>query len=206
MPITSSTDGEIISLPVTSVINQFILRTKLVGIKRDRGTNLATCKAMLESKFDNTGVFDLRKPMFVMECISQVLVNACKAGVMDVKSYYGQVDTEVTRKNMKRCITRKNKSQNVSKSLEVAQNYWALPLRRLIKHVKTRFSYIIQSFRSLLKNKSAINYLYGSMKNIFEKIREQNPYLTDWSFTSTVVTTMRRIVGIIIKNQVSGGK
>ena len=50
----------------------------------------------------------MEKPMFVMECLSHVLDNACKAGVMDVKSDDGRVDTEVTRRNMQRCITWKN--------------------------------------------------------------------------------------------------
>ena len=44
------------------------------------------CKAILEINFDNTGVFDLRKPTFVMECLAHVLANSCKAGIMDVKS------------------------------------------------------------------------------------------------------------------------
>ena len=37
-------------------------------------------------------------------------------------------------------------------------------------------------------------------------IWEQNPFLTDWSVTSTVVMTMQQIVGSIVKNQASGGK
>ena len=44
------------------------------------------------------------------------------------------------------------------------------------------------------------------MENIPNRIREQKTSLTDWSVTSTVVTTMRRIVGSIINNQASGGK
>ena len=43
------------------------------------------------------------------------------------------------------------------------------------------------------------------MDNIPDKIREQNPSLADFSVTSTVVTTMRRIVGSIVKNHYSGG-
>ena len=44
------------------------------------------------------------------------------------------------------------------------------------------------------------------MENIPDRIREQNPSLTDWSSTSTVVTTMRRIVGSIVKKKAYGGK
>ena len=74
--------------------------TKLVRITGGVRTNLAICKAILGSNFDNTGVFDLVKPMFVVDCLSHVLANACKAGVMGVKSDDGMVDTEVTRSNM----------------------------------------------------------------------------------------------------------
>ena len=63
------------------------------------------CKVILESNFDNTVVLDLGEPMFVMEFFAHVLVNACKAGITYVKLDNGKVDTEVTRKNMQRCIT-----------------------------------------------------------------------------------------------------
>ena len=66
---------------------------------------MATCKAILESTFDNTGVFDLENPMFVMECFAHVLANACKSGVMNVKSDDDRVDTAVTKSNIQRCIT-----------------------------------------------------------------------------------------------------
>ena len=81
-----------------------------------------------------------------------------------------------------------------------------LPCKRLITPVKTHFDYLIHSFHSLLENKGSINYLYGSMDNIPDIIREQNIYLTDWSVTSTVVMTIQRIVGSIVKNQASGWK
>ena len=42
----------------------------------DGDTNLVRYKAMFESNFDNTGVFDLGGSMLVMECLSHVLVNA----------------------------------------------------------------------------------------------------------------------------------
>ena len=44
------------------------------------------------------------------------------------------------------------------------------------------------------------------MDNIPGKIRERKPSLTDLSVTSTVVTTMRLIVGSIVKHQASDGK
>ena len=77
--ITPSTDGESLAVPVSNVINQFNLGSKLVGITSDGGTNLATFKAILESTFENTGVFDLENSVFVMDCLAHVLANFSKA-------------------------------------------------------------------------------------------------------------------------------
>ena len=90
---------------VSNVINHVNLGSKLVFISSDGGNNLARRRAILEITFDNTGVFHLGKPMFVMECLDHVLDNVRKAGVTDVKYDDGRVDTEVTRRNMQRCIT-----------------------------------------------------------------------------------------------------
>ena len=49
-----------------------------------------------------------------------------------------------------------------------------------------------------LKNKGAINHLYGSMDNIPDRMREQKPYLEEWSVTITVVMNMQQIVGNIV--------
>ena len=106
---------------VGNVTNQFNLGSKIVGITSDGRANLSTCKAILESNFDNMGVFDLEKPMFDMECLDHFLAISCKAGVMDVEYDDGRVDTEVTRKNMKLCITWNKKSQKGAKDLETVQ-------------------------------------------------------------------------------------
>ena len=107
MPITTYTDGESLVVPVSSFINQFSLATKLVGITSGGGTNMARRKEVLESNFENTGVFDSEKPMFVMECLDHVLENFCKAGIMDVQSDDGKVDTGGNRNNIQRCINLK---------------------------------------------------------------------------------------------------
>ena len=82
MTITTSTDGDILAVLVSNVINQFCLGSKLVGITIDGGTNLAICTAILDSTFDNTRIFDMGKPMFVMEFFSYILANAWMTGVM----------------------------------------------------------------------------------------------------------------------------
>ena len=73
MNITTSTDSESVVVPLSSFISQFSLGKKLVVITSDVGTNLSICKAILESNFDNTGVFYFGKAMFVMECLPHVL-------------------------------------------------------------------------------------------------------------------------------------
>ena len=69
MTITTSNGGDILEVLVGNVINQFNLGSKIVGVTSDDGTNLATCKAILESTFYNTGVFDLENPIFVIGCL-----------------------------------------------------------------------------------------------------------------------------------------
>ena len=96
MPIETSTDGNSIVVPVSNVMNQFSLGLKLVGITSDGGTNMSRCTAILEINVDNKGVFDLGKPMFVMECLYHVLSNSCKAVVTGVQYDDVRVDTEVT--------------------------------------------------------------------------------------------------------------
>ena len=98
------------------------------------------------------------------------------------------------------------KSQKGEKALDTAQKHVELPCKILIAPVKNCFVYIIHSFRSIIENKGDIKYLYVSMDNTSDIIREGNPALTDWSTTSTGVMTMHRTVGSIVKNQASGGK
>ena len=78
---------------------------ELVGITSDGRTNLAKCKSILEINFDNTVLFDLGGPMFVIECLSHVLTNASNEGVMYMQSDDDKVYTEVNGRNMQRCIT-----------------------------------------------------------------------------------------------------
>ena len=200
MPITISTDGDSIAVPVGNVINQFDLVSKLVGITSDGRTNMSTWKSILESTFDNTVVFDLENSMFVMDCLAYLLANSHKAGVICVKYDDFRVDTEVTSSNMK-CFISWKKSQKGKKTLERAQKHAVLTCKKLIKPVKTSYAYLIHSFWYLIENKGAIKYLYGYMNNISDRTKEQKPYLIDLSVKSTVLMTMRKIVGSIVKTR-----
>ena len=99
-----STDGESLAVPFDKVFNQFNLGSKLVGITSDGGPNLARWNAILDIIFDNKIVFDLKKPMFVMECLAHFFANACNSVLMDVKYDDSKVYIEVTRRNMQRWI------------------------------------------------------------------------------------------------------
>ena len=74
--------------------------------------------------------------MFMMDCLTHILVNACKSVVMYVKSDDRQVDTEATRNNMQHCIIWTKKSQKGAKALEAAEKHLELPSRRLIRPFK----------------------------------------------------------------------
>ena len=54
---------------------------------------MARCKAILEINFDNKRVFDFGRLMFAMWYLAYFLDNIYKAGVMDVQSDDGIVDT-----------------------------------------------------------------------------------------------------------------
>ena len=57
---------------------------------------------------------------------------------------------------------------------------------------------------SLFDNKPAIEYLYRSVPGIHDNIQARRPSLVDWEVIHMIVTSMKRIVGIIVLNQCSG--
>ena len=111
MPSTTDTDGVSLSLSVMEVVENFGLEAKIVGITSDSGDNLWVCKEALESKYTNDSVSPPTNPLFTMECLAHILAGDCKAGVQSSKSDDGEVDMELTRRNMHKCITWKNNTQ-----------------------------------------------------------------------------------------------
>ena len=102
---------------------------------------------------------------------------------------------------MQKCITWTKNIQKGARYLQDAQIHCGIKEKRLLTH---HFSYLIQSFRSLMDNKPAIQYLYGTMPGIHDNIRARRPYLVDWGVIQMIVTSMKRIVVSIILNQCSG--
>ena len=121
--------------------------------------------------------------------------------MQSIKSDDGEVDTELTRRNVQKCITWTKKSQKGARALWEAHIHCGIKEKRLLTPVSTRFAYLINSFRSLLQNKPAIEYLYVTMPGIHDNIREMRPSLVDWEVIHMIVTSMKRIVGIIVLNQ-----
>ena len=113
----------------------------------------------------------------------------------------GEVETELTRRNIHKCITWTNKSQKGARDLQEAHLHCRIKYKRLLPPVLTRLAYLIHSFRSLLDNKPAINYLHVSMPGIHDNIRERRPSLVEWEVIRIIVSRMKRIVGNIVLNQ-----
>ena len=70
--------------------------------------------------------------------------------------------------------------------------------KRLITPVSTRFVYLIHFFRYLMDNKHAIEYLYATMSGIHDNIWARRPFLVNLEFSQMIVTSMQRIVDIIL--------
>ena len=204
MPSTTATDGFSLSLSVMELVENFGLEANIVGIKSDGGGNIWVCREALESKYTNDYVFFSPKPLFTMEFLANILAGDFKTTVQSIKSYYGEVDTELTRWNMHKRITWTKKSQKGARALWDAHIYCDIKEKRLLATVSTRFEYLIHSFRSFLYNKHAIDYLYGIMPEIHDNIRARRPSLVDWEVIQMIVTSMKCIVGSIVLNQCYG--
>ena len=105
---------------------------------------------------------------------------------------------------MQKCITWTKKSQKGARALREAQIHCRIKEKRLLTPGLTWFAYLIHSFRYLLENKPAIEYLYRTMPGIHDNIWERRPSLVDWEVIHMIVTRMKRIVDSIVINQCSG--
>ena len=139
-----------------------------------------------------------------MECLAYIYSGVCKAGVHSIKLDDGEVETELTRRNMQKCITCTNKIRKGSRALWEAHIHCGIKEKRLLAPVLTPFAYLIHSVSSLLDNKTAIEYLYGTMPGIYDNIRARNPSLVNWEVIQIIVTSMKSIVGRIVLNHSSG--
>ena len=103
----SNTDTNYFSLSkyVMEVVDNFSLEENIVGITSGGGRNIQVCREALESKYRNDSVFPLPKPLVTMDCLGHILAGYCKAGVQSIKSGGGEVDTELKKRNMQKCIT-----------------------------------------------------------------------------------------------------
>ena len=177
---TTATDGVSLYLCVMDVVDIFGLESKIMGTTSNGGENLWVYTEALGLKYTNDSVFPPSNPLFTTECLAHILSGACKSGVQVIKLDDGEVDTELTRRNMQKCITWTNKSQKGAQALQEAQIHCGIKEKRLLIHVSARFSYLIHSFRSLLENKPAIEYLYGTIPGIHDNIWTRRPSLFDW--------------------------
>ena len=113
----------------------------------------------MESKYTNYSVFPPPKPLFTMDCLAHISAGACEAVVQSINLDDGEVYTELTRRNMQKCITWTKNIQKGARALLEAQIHCRIKEKLLLTPVSTRFAYLIHYFRSLLENKPAIEYL-----------------------------------------------
>ena len=123
--------------------------------------------------------------------------------MQSIKSDDGEVDTELTRRNMHKCITGTKNIQKGARDLRDTHIHHRIKEKQLITPVLNRFAYLNHSFRSLLDNKPTIEYLYGTMTGIHDNIRARRPPLVDWEVIQIIVTSMKCILGRIVLNQCS---
>ena len=139
-----------------------------------------------------------------MECLAHILAGACKAGVQSIKSDDGEVDTELIRQDMQKCITWKNNIQKGAQALWESQLHCGIKRKHLLTPVTTHFAYLVDLFSSLLENKPSIEYLYVIIIGIHDNIRARMPSVVNWEVIQIIVTSMKFIVGSITLNQCLG--
>ena len=91
-----------------------------------------------------------------MELLAYVIYGASKAGVVDVHYEDGSIDTSINRTKMNKAIMWKNKSQKGAIALIQEQKHCKFANVCLIAPSKTRFVYILNSFKIFLMKKDAI--------------------------------------------------
>ena len=133
--------------------------------------------------------------------MAHVLHGACKAAVINVETDDKTLSIESTRIRMQKCITWTKKSKKGHTFLSESQLYCNLPITHLLTPVKTRFAYLMHAFWCLLKNRKAIDYLYGGKPGITDALRLRKPIWQDWEVTQVVVTTLKSLVGSVTVNQ-----
>ena len=143
MPSTTANDGVSLSLSVIEVVENFGLEEKIVGITIYGGGNLWVYSWALESKYTNESVFFKPNPLFAMEFFAHIFSGACKAVVQSIKSDYGEVDTELRRRNIHKFMTWTKKIQKGVQTLREAQLHCSIKEKCLPTHVLTHFAYMI---------------------------------------------------------------
>ena len=198
------TDGQQLSSSVRDCLKVFNIQDKIVSYTSDGGSNLKACKNALDMSVTNSMVFGPMKRVFEQDCFAHALQGACKAAVLDVKSPDGSISVEKTRGVMQKCITWTKKSQKGATFLAQSQEHCGLRPKRMLTPVKTRFAYLIHSFRALLENRPAIDYLYSEKPGMSAKLRERKPSWQDWEVTQMIISTMKSVVTSTTLNQACG--
>ena len=119
-----------------------------------------------------------------------------------MKSEGGSLDTSITRSKNNEAITWTKKSQKGAVTLVKARTHCKLANVCLLAPDKTRFSYILHSFKILIINKYAIYYMYGPIVGVGNDINIRKPSNEDWEVLHVLVHvyTMKEVVASVNKN------
>ena len=199
-------DGQSLSVAVKSCIKNFGLQNKVIAYWSDGDSNLKTCKTELNKTANNAAVFNPPKPLFEAQCLAHVLSGAYKVAVVDATTDDGMLSVEETRQFMQKCVIWTKKSQKDANALIEAQEYVGGKIMKLLTPVKTKFGCYILSLRYMLKNRKAIDYLYGEKTGMSLTFKTRKSSTTSWIVAEVVVKTMAPIMESIKFNLASGSK
>ena len=133
-----------------------------------------------------------------------VISGACKAGVVDVQSEDGLLDTSSTGEKMNKDITWKKKSQKGAVALIHKKEHFKLQMFAYSPLLKIVFVYILNYLKILLMNMDNTEYMYGPMPGVGNEIKTRKPSDEDWEVVHMVVHTMKEVVVMVHKNELVG--
>ena len=208
MPYSKNgTDGTNLSKVIARQVIDNGVNNMVVAYTSDGGSNLKTCQDNLDTLVSNADIFRTPKELFRQDCFAHALQGGCKSAILDCKSPESAKEVEAivcvseTRKRMQACITWTKKSQLGGMKLTEAQLHTQVQVRKLLTPVKTRWAYLVESFKCLIRNRPAITYLYGECPGVSSRIKKRQPSWQDWEVIQMVVCAMKDITTSIKLNQ-----
>jgi hypothetical protein len=167
-------DGTSHSIAVKSCIDEFHLRSKVIGYTSDGGDNLKTRKDYLNAMVSNDAIFNPSKSILEQSCWAHALSGAYKKAVIDAQT--GTLSIEQTQINCRSASHGQKKSKRVQFFERSARVLPSPPSKPL----KTRFACLTYAFCCLVSYQAAINILYGQKEGMSSELCKRLPSNDDW--------------------------